>query len=121
MKKLLAMTFAMLALSASADVTTNVVTNVLYETHVKWETYQVTNGSYEVYSGDLVTNRVYDTPRWIWKNGGLKLITNYVDSVVAGSVTTTVYGIEFLMRPTYYPVAFTNVFTNIYVNGISQR
>ena len=63
-----------LAVAAPAATTTNVVTNVVYETHVRFDTYPVTNGSYEVYGGTLTTNRVYDTPRWVWKNGGLALI-----------------------------------------------
>lgn len=103
------------------DNATNTVTNVVYETHVRWDTYPVTNGYYEVYGGTLMTNRVYDTPRWIWKNGGLALITNYVDKVVAGSTTSKVYRIEWHMRPEYYPFAVTNVYTNIFLNGINQR
>ena len=110
-----------LAFAATADATTNVVTNVAYETRVKWYTYPVTNSSYEVYGGTLTTNRVYDTPRWVWKNGGLALITNYVDMVTAGTTTSTVYNIEWRMRPEYYTVAVTNVHTNIFVNGINQR
>ena len=107
--------------SSSTNTVTNVVTNVVYETHVKWDTYPVTNGSYEVYGGTLVTNRVYDTPQYVWQNGGLVLITNYVDVVTAGSTTSTVYNIEWRMRPEYYPFAVTNVYTNIFVNGINQR
>lgn len=110
-----------LAVAATAATTTNVVTNVVYETHVKWDTYPVTNSSYEVYGGTLTTNRVYDTPRWVWKNGDLALITNYVDTVTAGTTTSTVYNIEWRMRPEYYPFAVTNVYTNIFVNGINQR
>ena len=110
-----------LAVAATAATTTNVVTNVVYETHVKWDTYPVTNSSYEVYGGTLTTNRVYDTPRWVWKNGGLALITNYVDTVTAGTTTSTVYNIEWRVRPEYYPFAVTNVYTNIFVNGINQR
>jgi uncharacterized membrane protein len=85
--------------SSSTNTVTNVVTNVVHETRVKWDTYPVTNGYYEVYGGTLTTNRVYDTPRWVWKNGGLALITNYVDTVTAGTTTTTVYNIEWRMRP----------------------
>ena len=110
-----------LALASTADMTTNVVTNVAYETRVKWYTYPVTNSSYEVYGGTLTTNRVYDTPRWAWKNGSLVLITNYVDIVTAGTTTSMVYNIEWRMRPEYYTVAVTNVHTNIFVNGINQR
>ena len=110
-----------LAVSAIAATTTNVVTNVVYETHVKWVTYPVTNGYHEVYGGTLTTNRVYDTPRLVWKNGGLALITNYVDAVTAGTTTSTVYNIEWSVRPEYYPFAVTNVYTNIFVNGINQR
>lgn len=121
--KTLATIFAAIALavSAIAATTTNVVTNVVYETHVKWVIYPVTNGYHEVYGGTLTTNRVYDTPRWVWKNGGLALITNYVDTVTAGTTTSTVYNIEWRMRPEYYPFAVTNVYTNIFVNGINQR
>ena len=97
------------------------MTSVAYETRVKWDIYPVTNGSYKVYGGTLTTNRVYDTPRWVWKNGGLSLITNYVDTVTAGTTTSTVYNIEWGMRPEYYQVAVTNVYTNIFVNGINQR
>ena len=100
---------------------TNVVTNVVYETHIRWDTYPVTNGSYEVYGGTLTTNRAYDTPRLVWKNGGLALITNYIDTVTASSTTTTVYNIEWRMMPEYYPFAVTNVYTNIFVNGVNQR
>ena len=32
---------------------------------------------------------------------------------------TTVYNIEWRMRPEYYPFAVTNVYTNIFVNGIN--
>lgn len=110
-----------LAVAATAETTTNVITNVAYETRVKWNTYPVTNGSYNVYGGTLTTNRVYDTPRWVWKNGGLALITNYVDTVTGGTTTSTVYNIEWRMRPEYYQFAVTNVYTNIFVNGINQR
>lgn len=110
-----------LAVASTAETTTNVITNVAYETRVKWNTYPVTNGSYNVYGGTLTTNMVYDTPRWVWKNGGLALITNYVDTVTGGTTTSTVYNIEWRMRPEYYQFAVTNVYTNIFVNGINQR
>lgn len=100
---------------------TNVVTNVVYETHVRFDTYPVTNGYTEVYGGTLVTNRFYDTPRYIWRSGRLALITNYTDRVVAGSTTSKVYNVEWNMRPNYYPVAVTNVYTNVFVNGINVR
>lgn len=46
---------------------------------------------------------------------------NATNTVTAGSTTTTVYNIEWRMRPEYYPFAVTNVYTNIFVNGINQR
>ena len=100
---------------------TNVVTNVVFETHVRFDTYPVTNGYVEVYGGELTTNRVYDTPRYIWSSGRLALITNYVDTVVAGTETSRVYDVSWEMRPNYYPVAVTNVYTNVFVNGINVR
>ena len=107
--------------SSSTNTVTSVVTNVAYETRVKWENYPVTNDSRKVFGGTLVTNRVYDTPQYVWQNGGLVLITNYVDVVTAGSTTSTVYSIEWRTRPHYYPVAVTNVYTNVFMNGINQR
>lgn len=118
---LVAIGVGLLSLGASAAVTTNVVTNVVFETHVRFDTYPVTNGYVEVYGGTLTTNRVYDTPRYIWRNGGLALITNYTDKVVSGTSTSRVYNVEWNMRPNYYPVAVTNVYTNIFVNGINVR
>ena len=132
---LLAIGIGLLSLGASAAVTTNVtlyaaasdtyltnvVTNVVFETRVRFDTYPVTNGYVEVYGGTLTTNRVYDTPRYIWRNGGLALITNYVDKVVSGTSTSRVYNVTWGMRPEYYPVAVTNVYTNIFVNGINVR
>lgn len=118
---LLAVGIGLLSLGAGAAVTTNIVTNVVFETHVRFDTYPVTNGYVEVYGGTLTTNRVYDTPRYIWRNGGLALITNYTDKVVAGTSTSRVYNVTWDMRPNYYPVAVTNVYTNIFVNGINVR
>lgn len=115
MKRALILFFAafVVAYAVHASVfQTNVVTNVVFETHVRWDTYPVTNGYTEVYGGTLITNRLYDTPRTIWRNGGLELITNYVDVVVGGTTTNRTYDILWNMRPIYYPVAVTNVYTN---------
>lgn len=123
------------ALGVSADVTTNVtlyaaandtyltnvVTNVVFETHVRFDAHPVTNGYVEVYGGTLTTNRMYDTPRYIWRNGGLALITNHTDRVVSGTSTSRVYNVTWSTRTEYYPVAVTNVYTNIFVNGINIR
>lgn len=118
---LVAIGVGLLSLGASAAVTTNVVTNVVFETHVRFDTYPVTNGYVEVYGGTLTTNRVYDTPRYIWRDGGLALITNYTDRVVSGTSTSRVYNVTWSTRTEYYPVAVTNVYTNIFVNGINIR
>jgi len=42
-------------------------------------------------------------------------------AATADTTTSTVYNIEWRVRPEYYPFAVTNVYTNIFVNGINQR
>lgn len=115
MKKALILFFAALSTAFvihAAGFQTNVVTNVAYEVRVKWETFSVTNGYTETYSGTLITNKVYDTPQWIWKDGNLALVTNSFDMIVGGTTTNRVYDITYGVRPIYYPVAVTNVYTN---------
>lgn len=112
---------AIAAMLSFGSVNTNVVTNVVYDTRVKWEAYPVTNGTYTVYGGTLVTNKTVGSVQSIWKGGKLVKSTNYVYTVTGGSTTSTVYDVEWRIRPEYYTVPITNVFTNVFVNGINVR
>ena len=112
---------AIAALLSFGAFSTNVVTNVVYDTRVKWKSYPVTNGTYEVYGGTLVTNRAIDSVQSIWKSGKLEKSTNYVYTITGGSTTSTVYDVWWRIRPEYYTVQITNVFTNVFVNGINVR
>ena len=116
MKSIFCAIFCIAAIAVNAA-TTNVVTNIVWESRVTYEPKAITNSVHRYIKGDnIVYSNVLDSVIQTWTPEGMVLSTNWHKIAISGSVTQTVYDVKFIEKPRHTFVPVTNVYKRIKFN-----
>ena len=113
MKKVMFAVSALALAFVSEAATTNVVTNVVLESRVKYIPRSITNSYRKTFSGTVQYTNIIDSIMEMWSQTGTVVVTNSHRVAIAGTVTNTVYDIKWLEKPKHYFVPVTNIFNRI--------
>lgn len=113
MKKVMFAVAALALAFVSEAATTNVVTNVVWESRVEYTPRAITNSYRKTFSGTVQYTNIIDSIMEMWPPTGTVVVTNSHRVAIAGTVTNKVYDIKWLEKPRHYFVPVTNIFNRI--------